>query len=429
VSEQLSDDLRRSADWLEKQQHESGGWGEYLGAHPNVLNTAEAVLAMLKSGERNPGSNSIRRGIEYLTQRQTNEGPLEESGSWPRRVDLADGKEVLMADTTRSAFALQALQGAGFTEQGGPFARGLIWLLGAQNEDGGWGYTHGVESRLLPTCFALQVLLNAYDAQQGRAEEWFKKAIRGAVSCICAPPFSDDEDGSFGGPDELRWPHTLLALKTLKTAVRLGIGDCRPERIRDGDSWVEQAETAPRWANETIELEKDGQKSAYQFTHVTPALCLDLLGSDLQPGKKLSPASGRLAVKSLRLLERSHDPQTHGFGAIRPVSWATAKSMMGISSILPAVAEWPEEDLTAEPGGGQASISLLVALMILAVPAFALAYFDRLTLTIVPLVVLFLITLLALAGKLREESIVSLFKTAIDIIPKPSGKKEASEDV
>ncbi|MCS3902931.1 squalene-hopene/tetraprenyl-beta-curcumene cyclase [Methylohalomonas lacus] len=75
--------IRRAVDWLKSIQHDDGGWGEGndtyhdpdgIGApHPSTpYQTGWALLALMAAGEA--GSDSVRRGIEYLVQHQQNDG-------------------------------------------------------------------------------------------------------------------------------------------------------------------------------------------------------------------------------------------------------------------------------------------------------------------------------------------------------------------
>jgi squalene-hopene/tetraprenyl-beta-curcumene cyclase len=77
--------IRRGVAWLQSCQNPDGGWGETLGSYddPSLKGkgpstpsqTAWAVLGLLAAGERE--SESVRRGIAFLLDRQS------EDGSWP----------------------------------------------------------------------------------------------------------------------------------------------------------------------------------------------------------------------------------------------------------------------------------------------------------------------------------------------------------
>ncbi len=78
---QLTSEVRKGLDWIVKQQHNNGGWGQgdesqimgrgmaNLAGKPNVADSCAAILALIRSGST-PSEGSyaepIRRGLEYL---------------------------------------------------------------------------------------------------------------------------------------------------------------------------------------------------------------------------------------------------------------------------------------------------------------------------------------------------------------------------
>ena len=356
-----------------------------------------------------------------------------DDGSWGRRVEVPDGTAQI-PDTIRTACALLALQAGAQSSSNQPVERGVKWLLRVQQpDDGGWGYSDAVPSQLLPTCLALQALLRLYEARRSDIDDDINGAIRKGLLCICSGHHSHP-NGSFGGPDDLRWPHTLLAIKTLGMGAKLGISGPRPERLRDAHLWVESNKDAPRWANEKVILERGPVDGSYQFTHVTPALYLDILGSFIAQGETPSKESLRLGQVSLGLIEHSMDADTHGFGSIRPVSWATARSIMGLAAAKPVFQAFRPDDALPDEASGQQRPSrsgiqqtYLVSLLVLCLLAGALAAFDKLSLAFASLVVLALVCILALSGILREEAVVRLFESVISRLPGFGAKKNENE--
>lgn len=87
VGESLrSPSIRKSVSWLESIQKKDGGWGESclsdsrneyvpLG-HSTASQTAWAVMALIAGGEKD--SLSVRRGVQWLIENQTEEGGWEE---------------------------------------------------------------------------------------------------------------------------------------------------------------------------------------------------------------------------------------------------------------------------------------------------------------------------------------------------------------
>ncbi len=78
--------LQRAADWLESKQQADGGWGEsplsyddptLRGVGPTTPSqTAWAVMGLMAAGRTN--SSAVRRGVQYLLQRQLPDGTWEE---------------------------------------------------------------------------------------------------------------------------------------------------------------------------------------------------------------------------------------------------------------------------------------------------------------------------------------------------------------
>ncbi len=62
----LADAMEKATGWLISIQDKSGGWGEYQGATPNVLNTAEAILALVDSNQCSAGNDRIQKAVDYL---------------------------------------------------------------------------------------------------------------------------------------------------------------------------------------------------------------------------------------------------------------------------------------------------------------------------------------------------------------------------
>jgi squalene-hopene/tetraprenyl-beta-curcumene cyclase len=86
------DAIVRGAAWLRSVQNADGGWGEsclsysrdrFVAAPSCASQTAWAVLGLLASGDRE--SAHVRRGIQYLLDRQTSDG------QWPEEASTGTG--------------------------------------------------------------------------------------------------------------------------------------------------------------------------------------------------------------------------------------------------------------------------------------------------------------------------------------------------
>ena len=78
--------VRKAVDWIKEHQNDDGGWGETVESYSNPelagegestpSQTAWSLISLIAAGEVE--AESTRRGIEYLLERQTEEGTWEE---------------------------------------------------------------------------------------------------------------------------------------------------------------------------------------------------------------------------------------------------------------------------------------------------------------------------------------------------------------
>ena len=178
--------LRRAERWILDHQDESGDWGGIFPAianslmalrslgypldHPAILkgmealdrfqieegdvirqqpcvspiwDTAWALLALSESGH-GPQEEALRKGARFLASHQ-----IRRQGDWSVRCpDLEPGgwafqfSNDFYPDIDDSAVVLMALARTSSLSKPGrreTFLRGLRWVLGMQNDDGGWG--------------------------------------------------------------------------------------------------------------------------------------------------------------------------------------------------------------------------------------------------------------------------------------------------
>ncbi len=213
----ISEIIARGGQWLEQQQDkESKGWGERRGSHANVLNTAEAMIALIDSGTCNAGSSSIRGAAGFLLEHQTLNG--QDAGSWPRELTADSGETIEIPDLVRTTYAIQALIKAGKGIADPPVKLALDWLLARRNETThGWGYARGKTEALMPTCFALSALLEAFDAQSGAYQAEITSGLHFLVNTYFNTGGSEVH-GSFGETGPLQGVHTIYAALVLQIA-------------------------------------------------------------------------------------------------------------------------------------------------------------------------------------------------------------------
>lgn len=159
-------------NWLLSGQDSQGGWGAHLGDEASTLNTPEVIIALLDGGV-SPGNEPIKSGIKFLTKHQITEEP--DLGAWPREFDGAAHK---VPDIVRTSFALPAFIKAGEGIDKESVQNGVNWVIQAkkENENGeykGWAYRREGAIDLMPTCFALLAMLQAY----GAGGEEYKKSL------------------------------------------------------------------------------------------------------------------------------------------------------------------------------------------------------------------------------------------------------------
>jgi hypothetical protein len=134
------DDLNRSAAWLVDSQNPDGGWGLTPRQESSLVNTAEALFVLRRSGMHGP---AVVRGREFL---RTQVFPhIEKRGPRIRYV----------------AFTLLALAEGRRDDSAIVIGQCSKWLLAARSADHGWPSEKGnQESDLLSTYLALHSLLN-----------------------------------------------------------------------------------------------------------------------------------------------------------------------------------------------------------------------------------------------------------------------------
>jgi hypothetical protein len=89
---------------------------------------------------------------------------------------------------------------------------GLPYLRGAQNEDGGWGFQHGSQSRVEPTAWALLALLES--ASDDAADD----ATARGLKCLLKAQLTEGSWPAVAGQDKGCWVTSLACLALLSEA-------------------------------------------------------------------------------------------------------------------------------------------------------------------------------------------------------------------
>ncbi len=163
-SAEVSESIEAGSGWLLSLQNRDGGWPTFCrgwGTLPFDRSsqdiTAHVLRALMAAEAVNPEvatrfQQPIRRGFEFLEQRQRGDG------AW---VPLWFGNQHVAEDENPvygTARVLEAWWAAGRQDQE-PAARAREWLAGAQNSDGGWGGDADTVSSVEETALAVQALL------------------------------------------------------------------------------------------------------------------------------------------------------------------------------------------------------------------------------------------------------------------------------
>lgn len=179
------DEVGAGVEWLMALQNNDGGmptfckgWGKLPFDRSSADISAHALLAMelwmdhLPEKIQRRAKRSIERMIGWMSREQA------EDGSW---VPLWFGDQG--ADDERSpvygtATAVEYLSQSKNKAVGPLIERGAKFLMGAQNDDGGWGGARGVESKVTLTARALSALASIESADREVVERGFDYIYR-----------------------------------------------------------------------------------------------------------------------------------------------------------------------------------------------------------------------------------------------------------
>ena len=229
----LGEEVTVDGDWKVRRPRLSpGGWAfEFANDHyPDIDDTAEVVLALLRSAEDDHGA--VERATEWVLGMQCSDGgwaafDVDNTRTLCRKLPFCDFGELIdppSADVTGHVVEMLAtLQAAGRRTDRAALDRGVAWLIEHQEPDGSWfgrwgaNYVYGTGA-VLPALVAAGV---------PRAHP----ALRRAVEWLCA---HQNDDGGWGEDlrsyDEPAWAgrgastasQTAWALLALLAAGEVG---------------------------------------------------------------------------------------------------------------------------------------------------------------------------------------------------------------
>jgi hypothetical protein len=398
MSDDIFDCIGNASKWLKRiQNKKDGGWGEYKGNDSNCLNTAEAILALVRSGCNTAGDQIIQDGVKFLCDNQIkkqNKIGKKNCGSWPRMATR--GKNIIrIPDTVRTSCALLACNTAGISSTHTAVKEGVNWLLQTQNKKThGWGYSPNQENQLFPTCMALRALMQICQSSNTRTNDLIQKGLDHLKSYR-------NDDGSYGLAHGLEVSHTLYVIQTYSMAYELGF-TVPSGAIKDATYWIQQhKKDALRWSTETILLKPDPKSSHnFTFSHINPALYLEVVDKNIRE-------EDDIASDALIAIHDNMDVPTHAFCAKRPVSWATAKTLLGLTPARQIFHDFPQSPKSVPLKLGLKHY-LLFALTAFVLISAVLAALNRLNVTFASILFLVILAILLIYGYISERSFVRL---------------------
>lgn len=183
----LGEEITARGDWaIRRPDTPPGGWAfEFENVnYPDVDDTAEVVLALLRVDHPQPArlQAALERATAWLDGMESSEGgwaafDADNCRELIRNLPFCDFGEVIdppSADVTAHALEMLAALGQAST---GPAARGLEWLVRAQEQDGSWFGRWGV-NHVYGTGAAVPALtaagLDPKSAPIRRAVQWLE---------------------------------------------------------------------------------------------------------------------------------------------------------------------------------------------------------------------------------------------------------------
>jgi hypothetical protein len=396
-------------------QDASGGWGEHPGAILSPFNTAEAVLALSAASPVDGAAvqQSIRKALVYIyAQHECEPLPPPDSGSW-WRASQVNGEEHKVADIIRTSMVIGALINTGEGSEKPILAAAIAWLVGRQNAtngDTGWGFQRGMESKVLPTCFALLALMAASIANP--TNPW-KNSIELGLKRLT--DVFRKADGSFDA-GILAAAHTIYACLVLK-AARVGGYSIVASAEKDAIRWLlNNQDDALSPVEEKIEIDPIAAAD-YSFTFMMEALLLRVLGNSQDAGDRET----QLWLNAQRAMRDAYDDTTGGFYGRRVFSWSTANGLYAVRSSehsLQPIPPRPAED----PGGIKVGNIILFLALVLIGAVVYLAAVDKFTILLAIFFGGLVLGCLLAYGKIGERTFTQLVSQLIG-----AAKKDGEE--
>ncbi|MBV5328424.1 MAG: hypothetical protein JZU65_12455, partial [Chlorobium sp.] len=224
-----------------------------------------------------------------------------------------------------------------------PVQEALKWLLATRDAGTkGWGYAEGKPSELMPTCFALTALLEAYGACPGTCQEQIQESLKYMVETYYNDG-GDEVRGSFGVIGPLQGVHTISAALVLQVARNSNFTLYFQQENHAIEWLLRHPDKAIRLREEWVAIDngkaKGPQAGGYGYMFMTDTLLIRLLmGSDNGDNR-----GSLLAHDAMNSLKDKVDENTGAIYGSRLFTWSTGKALSSLSVLQKrAGAEYPD---------------------------------------------------------------------------------------
>jgi len=330
-TQKINEVIETSTKWLLDQQNEDGGWAERIGQKINVLNTAEAIIALMDGGrinnkKINPGHIKIKNAVNFLLRKQS------KNGSWTREVIAGSGKHYEIPDILRTSFVIRSLIKVGIGISDVPIKKSVKWLIKNRNKNHGWGYKKDDPSELMPTCLVLLAFLELYQASD--KDITYKEIIDRGLQLLVS--WQNEADGSFENKSQLKAAYTIYGTLVLQAATR---GEINPyaKREKKAIEWLlENRDQTMMVTEELVKIDAE-DKNNYGFLFMTDTLLLTVL-MDHEPSENYIK---KAVFETLLNIKQKRD-LSGGFHGYRVFSWSTAKVLSALATVTQDYKKFPE---------------------------------------------------------------------------------------
>jgi hypothetical protein len=209
--------------------------------------------------------------------------------------------------------------------------KGINWLLSVRSDtDRAWGSRKGIDSAVLPTCFALMALTEAYKAGMEECKQTIDESLKFLIEKC------HHSEGYFGDPGPLEGIQTIYAVLALQAARACQLNpyiDKEKEAIR----WLlENPDKARKMVEWYVEIDSYYLDANYNYLFLTDSLLIRALsGSQVKEHRR-----SELARDTMADMKDKMDP-CGGFYGYRIFSWATAKAIFSMSKAKNEYGEFP----------------------------------------------------------------------------------------